>query len=289
MRRVLRREVTGTIGLLADEYDFRVMRRYRTFAFSDFEAYLMACEDLLRSRASQGVPTLVALFDPEEYADFCTATGLAPDSASSRARFTAQLAATSVTIAYDGQPLVALIPVLVDEAVRQATFEYASTYLARLGACASCGEDIGQTAFARASGLLVRILDASPPSKGHLTCSVSMAPDTLIAALHTDAGPEGRLQLDEAEVLEVVTVMAVGIATLGPGGLVVRNCAPNSRDRVYGWQLRSGQLKPLSAAEVFNAYCIDAVTGELIAPESHVAYCAPPDIGPDPTPSVHRH
>ncbi len=78
MRRALRREVAGTIGLLADEHDFRVMRHYRTFAFADFETYLKAIEDLLSSRASQGAPTTVALFDPEEYADFCADAGLDP-------------------------------------------------------------------------------------------------------------------------------------------------------------------------------------------------------------------
>ena len=39
-RRVLRREMAGTIGLLTDEHDFTAMRRYRTFAFDDHTAYL---------------------------------------------------------------------------------------------------------------------------------------------------------------------------------------------------------------------------------------------------------
>ena len=35
LRRVLRREIAGTIGLLTDEHDFRAMRRYRSFTFAD--------------------------------------------------------------------------------------------------------------------------------------------------------------------------------------------------------------------------------------------------------------
>lgn len=173
MRRVLRREIAGTIGLLTDEHDFRAMRRYRSFTFHDHTAYLHQVEALLRTRAAQGTHTTVALFDPEEYADFCTAAGLEADTSASRARFTAELAAHGPTVPYEGQPLTDLLPALVDEAVRQATWEYTSTLLARLGNCATCGEDLGRAAFTRASGLLRRVLETAPPGSRHLVCSVS--------------------------------------------------------------------------------------------------------------------
>ncbi|MFI9615418.1 hypothetical protein ACIHCM_27700 [Streptomyces sp. NPDC052023] len=281
MRSVLHREIAGTIGLLTDEYDFRAMRRYRSFQFEDHETYLEQVEALLKKRAAQGSHTTVALFDPQEYADFCEGRGLDPDLPSSRARFTAELAATGPTVPYEGQELADLVPVLVDEAVRQATWEYASTLLARVGACATCGEDIGRTAFARASNLLARILDTAPPGSRHLVCSVSGTPETLVAALHVEQDTEGTTQLDEAEVLEFTTVLALGIATRSPGGLVTRATAPGAPDRVYGWRLRGGGLEPLTAGEVFDAYCTDVESGELISPESGVDYCAPPDLGAD--------
>ncbi|MFF2217570.1 hypothetical protein [Streptomyces antibioticus] len=289
MRRILRREVAGTVGLLTDEHDFRAMRHYRTFAFTDFADYLKAFEDLLSGRASQGAHTTVALFDPQEYADFCTDAGLDPDSASSRARFTAQLATTGPALPYDGQPLADLIPALVEEAVRQATWEYAITLLARLGACASCGEDIGRTAFTRASALLARILDTARPGKLHLVCSVSAAPETLVAVLHADTDPHGACQLDEAEALEFTTVLAAGLATRSPGGMVIRSSAPGAPDRVYGWRLRQGDPEPLTAGEVFDAYCTDAETGDFVSPEPEVDFCVPPDLGPDATPPPRRH
>ncbi len=192
MRRVLRREIAGTIGLLTDEHDFRAMRRYRTFTFQNHTAYLREVEALLKSLAAQGNHTTVALFDPEEYAEFCAATGLDPDAPSSRTRFTAELATTGPTVPYDGQPLAELLPHLVDEAVRQATWEYAATLLARIGACASCGEDIGRAAFARASNLLVRILDTAPRGNRHLVCSVTTPAETLVAVLHADDDSDGR-------------------------------------------------------------------------------------------------
>jgi hypothetical protein len=288
MRRVLRREIAGTIGLLTDEHDFRAMRRYRSFTFDDHTSYLKQVEGLLRTRALQGGHTAVALFDPEEYAEFCTHKGLEPDNPSSRTRFTAHLAVTGPTLPYEGQPLADLLASLVDEAVRQATWEYATTLLARLGACTACGEDIGRAAFARASGLLVRILDTAPPGDRHLVCSVTGPPETLVAALHA-ADDGSALQLDEAEALEFTTVLALGLATASPGGLVIRASAPGNPDRVYGWRLRSYGLEPLTAGEVFDAYCTDIESGDLISPESNVDYCAPPDLGDEEPAQGHHH
>ncbi|AGS68258.1 hypothetical protein [Streptomyces collinus] len=281
LRRVLRREIAGTIGLLTDDHDFRAMRRYRSFAFDDHTTYLQQVEALLKSRAAQGSHTTLALFDPEDYAAFCADTGLDPEAPASRSRFTAHLAATGPTIPYDGRPLATLVPALVDEAVRQATWEYATALLSRLGPCATCGEDIGRAAFTRAADLLVRILDTAPPGDRHLVCSVSGPPDTLVSVLHADARTEGPPELDEAEALEFTSVLALGLATRGPGGLVMRISAPGTTDRVHGWRLRGGTLEPLTASEVFDAYCTDAETGEIIFPEPGVDYCSPPDLGTD--------
>ncbi|MFD9193630.1 hypothetical protein ACFWCA_36185 [Streptomyces phaeochromogenes] len=290
MRRVLRREIAGTIGLLTDEQDFTAMRRrYRTFTFDSHASYLQQVEALLRTLASQGGHTTVALFDPEEYAEFCAEHGLEPDTPSSRTRFTAELAATGATVPYEGQPLDHLVPNLIDEAVRQATWEYATTLLSRIGTCASCGEDIGRVAFVRASELLVRILDASGPGERHLVCSVSTEPETLVAVLRADDDQNGTPHLDEAEALEFTTVLALGIATQSPGGLVMRAGTPDSTDRVYGWRLRGEGLEPLTAGEVFDAYCTDVESGDLVSPESGVDYCAPPDLGEEGPTTRHAH
>ncbi|GAA0931451.1 hypothetical protein [Streptomyces thermoalcalitolerans] len=295
MQRVLRREIAGTIGLLTDDRDFRAMQRYRSFTFDDHTTYLRQVETLLRTVAEQGGHTTIALFDPEEYAEYCARTGLDPDMPSSRARYTAELAVTGPTLPYDGRPLAELVPDLVDEAVRQATWEYTSTLLARLGPCAGCGENIGRAAFIRAADLLVRILDTAPPGNRHLVCSVTGTAGPLTAVLHADDADDaddedaaGPPRLDEAEALEFTTVLALGIATGGPGGLVMRTTAPGTCDRVYGWRLRAGGLVPLTAGEVFDAYCTDIDTGDPIAPESGVDYSEPPDLG-DEGPAVRHH
>ncbi|WP_409056437.1 hypothetical protein [Streptomyces sp. SYP-A7185] len=288
-RRALRREVAGTIGLLADEDDFAAMRHYRTFTFDDHTAYLRQAEGLLRSLAEDGGHTTVVLFDPEEYAQYCAETGLDPDAPASRTRFTAELATTGPTVPYEGQPLSDLLPDLVDEAVRRATWEYATLLLARLGACAVCGEDIGRAAFDRASDLLVQLLDTARPGTRHLVCSVPTARETLLAALHATQEDDGTTKLDETEALEFTTVLAVGIATRSAAGVVMRTLIEGEHDRVQGWRLHGRRLLPLTAAEVFDAYCTDAASGDLVAPESGVDYCAAPDIGDQEPDGEHRH
>ncbi|MER5684971.1 hypothetical protein [Streptomyces sp. NPDC002205] len=287
MRRTLRREAPSTIGLLADEQDFAAMRRYRTFTFVDHAVYLQQVEGLLKTLAAQGMHTTVALFDPEEYAEFCAESGLAADAPASRSRFTAEIAATGATVAYTGQPIDTLIPLLVSRAVRQATWEYATTLLADLGECADCGQDIGRAAFDRASHLLMRTLETAGPGTHHLVCSTPTENEQLLAVLHTERGTTGPARLDSGAGAEFVTVLAVGIALESHGGLVLRTSSPGAPDRVHGWRLNRGSLVPLTAGEVFSAYCTDADTGDPVSPESGVEYCAGFDIGAD-EPEAHR-
>ncbi|GHE77854.1 hypothetical protein GCM10018785_52600 [Streptomyces longispororuber] len=288
MRRALHREVAGTIGLLADADDFAAMRRYRTFTFDDHPTYLQQVEGLLKAQAAQGRLTSLALFDPEEYEEFCAESGLDPDASASRARFAAELAASGPTAPYEGQALADLVPDLVDETVRQTTWEYATMLLAGIGACAECGVDIGRSAFTRASELLMRVLATEGAGPRHLVCSVPCDGQTLLAALHTGHDGAGHTRLDETEALEFTTVLAVGIATGGTGGLVMRT-STEAGDRVQGWRLEGERLCPLTAAEVFDAYCTDAVSGDLIAPESGVDYSAAPDLGSDGSEEGHHH
>ncbi|MFF8270346.1 hypothetical protein ACF059_23630 [Streptomyces sp. NPDC016562] len=282
-RRTLRREVPSTVGLLADAGDFAAMRGYRSFTFDhhdDYSDYLRHVDALLRSLAAQGIHTTVALFDPEEYIDFCADHDLDPDSAQTRTRFTAELSGSGAVLPYTGQPIDELVPLLVDEAVRQATWEYATTLLAGVGACADCGEDIGQASFDRASEALKRLVAGAGPGHHHFVCSVPTEAEQLVAVLHAtvpftdDADdPPPRPRIEGRDGLDFVTVLAAGLALGGAGGLVARTTTEDHRDRVHGWRLDRGRLTPLSAAAVFNAYCTDADTGDPVAPEPGVEYC----------------
>ncbi|MFF9851810.1 hypothetical protein [Streptomyces litmocidini] len=278
LRRALRREIPSTVGLLADEHDFAAMRQYRTFVFDDHATYLRQIEALLKTLSTQGGHTTVTLFDPEEYAAWCAETGTDPDRPASRSRFTAHLAATGARVTYTGQPLTTLLPELVDTAVRQATWEYATTVLATAGDCATCGKDIGKAAYERAGRLLLRLLEAAGPGTHHLVCSVQAADDQLLAVLHTHGTPPP----EDATGPEFTAVLATGIALAAPGGIVLRTTTPGAPDRLHGWRLTDGTLTPLTEAEVFAAYCTDARTGEPLSPEPGVEYHAGLPLAPDP-------
>ncbi|MFE0704213.1 hypothetical protein [Streptomyces sp. NPDC058872] len=285
LRRALRREVSSTIGLLADERDFAAMRRYRTFAFDDHTTYLHQVEALLRTLTARGGHITVILFDPEEYATWCTETGTDPDRPTSRSRFTAQLATTAARVTYTGQPLTVLLPELVDAATRRATWEYATTVLATAGDCAGCGEDIGEAAYERAALLLARLLDAAGQGTHHLVCSIPVAGDQLLAALHAH---DTALPRDDTAT-EFTAVLATGIALAAPGGVVLRTSNPDGPDRLHGWRLSGDALTPLTEAEVFAAYCTDARTGEPIPPERGVEYHAGLPLAPNPGDGTAHH
>lgn len=208
-RRALRREVPCTVGLLADEQDFAAMRRYRSFTFADHRRYLRQIDGLLRSLADEGAHTAVALFDPEDFAEYCAETGLDPDTAASRSRFTAHIASTGgAVLPYTGQPVAHLVPQLVNTAVRRVTWECATMTLAELGACADCGVDIGRASFDRASRLLTHLIERAGPGTHHIVCSVPTPDEQLLAALHVQRPPTGPARLDASESAEFVTVLA---------------------------------------------------------------------------------
>ncbi|MER7764599.1 hypothetical protein [Streptomyces sp. NPDC097619] len=283
LRRTLRREVPGTVGLLTDPRDFAAMTGYRSFPFrdEDWPSYLGHLDGLLKSLRGQGLHTTVTLFDPDDYAAWCTETGADPDTPAARTRFTAHLAATGTALPYTGEPLDTLLPRLVDAAVRQATWEYATLLLAGLGPCAECGADIGADALDRAGLLLDGLLTGAGPGHHHLVCSVPAEREQLVAPHHTGGGARSRL--------EFLSVLAAGIALDRPGGVVLRTSGEGGPDRVHGWRLTDGALTPLTAAEVFDAYCTDADSGDLLPPEPGVTYCAGfPVADPGPRHGHHR-
>ncbi|MFE0778924.1 hypothetical protein [Streptomyces sp. NPDC058861] len=269
------RDVATTVAVIADPDDFTAMRQFASFPHTDHTHYLADIDDLLHNLAADGSHVTVALFDPVDYSDFCDNTRINPDTHTSRTAYTADLAATGPRITYTGQPLPTLLETLVDAAVRHATHTYATALLADLGHCSHCGRDLGTAALEHASTTLLTLLDQAGPGTHHLVCSVP-ADEQLLAVLTTPG--------DVIEDTEFLTVLAVGMTQGGDGGLVLRTTTPGAHDRVHGWRLGHGRLLPLTEAEVFNAYCTDARTGEPIAPEPDVDYRAG-----FPLPSTHPH
>ena len=69
-------------------------------------------------------------------------------------------------------------PDLVDEAVRQATWEYATTLLARIGPARRLRRGHRPGRLRPRLHLLTRVLDAAGPGDHHLVCSVPTEPET---------------------------------------------------------------------------------------------------------------
>ncbi|MDX6356604.1 MAG: hypothetical protein QOF98_3507 [Streptomyces sp.] len=272
-RRALRREAPVIVGLLLDEQDFAVMTGYPSFPFDDYGHYLQHLDGLLHSLYTQGIHVAITLFDPDAYDHFCRSTRQPPDSPPARTRYTAEATTNGPAVRYTGQSMALLRSELAREADRRATWERATDALMDAGPCPDCGQDLAHCAFDRASHTLLRVIEAVGSGSHHVVCSLPTDDGPpLLAAVHVDADGDGEVQIAEPDALVVCTIMAASTLTAHPGGLVIRTSAPDRPETVRGWSLRSGEPHPLTAAEVFNAYCTDPATGEPIPPEPNVTY-----------------
>ncbi|MBD3930981.1 hypothetical protein IF129_05315 [Streptomyces chumphonensis] len=274
----MRRETPSTLALLARPCDVEAMRRYRGFPHRDHPGYLRTVERLLRSLTAQGVHTRLLLFDPARYARFCAESGLDPDSPGARARYTADAAADGPSLPYGGEPVAALIPRLLGGPGGRGTGGRRATALSpAVGTCRSCGRGPGPGTTDRARTALGRLLDVAGPGSHHLVCSVSPTSGgtglPLVAALGVPRGAPASAAAHpaDAEALLFTTVLAAGLATGAPGGVVLRTTHAG-RQTVRGWRLHGDWLSPLTEAEVFAAYCTDPATGAPVPPEPGVAY-----------------
>jgi hypothetical protein len=326
-RSSLRREAPSIVPVLADETHFARMRGYGSFGFDDHRSYLRQLEGLLRALSADDVHARVALFDPVDYELYCRERRLDPDTAGSRGRYVAEIAAVGTTVPYSGQSLSRLLPQLREAHACRVTWHTGAEILARAGSCVRCGEDVGKAAFDRAARALSTVLDAVGPGAHHMVASVAVPGTPLVTALDVRRGTDGDIHAHETAALALTTALAAGFATVSPGGLVLRTesgaadgedvadddrgegddraagddprasgAADRTEDRpgarprdvVRGWRLDPVRswLRPLSAAEVFAAYCTDPVTREPIAPDPGVEHAPGLDL-PHPGGALH--
>ncbi|MFE5715784.1 hypothetical protein ACFQ7J_33810 [Streptomyces sp. NPDC056501] len=127
----------------------------------------------------------------------------------------------------------------------------------------------------RAAALFMGFLDAVGDGCHHLVVVASAGGDSLaIGVPFHNRGEETDLDPDDA--LEAMMLLTLAAAV--GGGVVLRTDFADGTSRVHGWKLVEFYAKPLNAAEIFNAYCVDARTGEVIAPEWGVEYVAAPRL-----------
>ncbi|MDF9811597.1 hypothetical protein [Streptomyces sp. SPB162] len=282
VRRSLRREAPSIVALLAGERDFAAMRGPRGLPCEDHTEYLRQMDGVLRSLLSQGLFVTVTLFDPEEYAEYCADTGRDPDTPASRARYTADITANGPGVPYSGQPVRQLISQLDHETDRQAAWDRASDVLTAAEDHTDSGRDLARLAFERASRALVGLIETAGTGIHHVVCSVQLDDAPLLAVLTTERTASGRIHCAEADALVFCTVLAAAAVSGSSAGIVIRTTVADGRDEVRGWSVRDGWPRPLTEAEVFNAYCTDAETGEPVPPEPGVTYRAGLPLRPSP-------
>lgn len=271
-RRALRRESPTVVALLAGEREFAAMSHYRGFPCEDHPQYLRQVDGLLRSLASQGLFVTVTLFDPDEYVEYCSDTGQDPHTPATRARYTADITTGGPGVPYSGQPVRQLIAELGHEADRRLAWDRATEVLTAAEGRTEDGRDFAQAAFERASHALMGLIEVAGTGTHHVVCSVPLDGTPLLAVLTSDRDVSGRIHFVEADALVFCTVLAAAAVSESPGGIVLRSTGADGRDEVRGWALRDGWPQPLTEAEVFNAYCTDADTGEPVPPEPGVTY-----------------
>lgn len=281
--RNLRSEVPSIVAVLAMREDFAAMRSYRSFTFDDYAAYLRHVEELLRTLAMQRVHTRVAPFDPAGFAAYCHEEHLDPDTPRSRTLYTAEIAGGGPTVPYRGQPCAELLPLLRDHRTRQAVWNEATRLLAGADHRRGGTRGAGTAALGIAAEAVDLLLDALGPGVHHVVCSISTPGPPLLAVLHAETAADDAADLDESALLLLCAVLAAGLVTRSPGGLVARTTAPSGppggkaprpRETVRGWCVQHGWLTPLTEAEVFSAYCTHADTGDPVPPEPGVDYRA---------------
>ena len=96
----------------------------------------------------------------------------------------------------------------------------------------------------------------------------------------------GDFEIEHPEVVERLYTAFTGDS---PAALIVRtftdrtsHTLPNGVaipvKQVLGWRLRACSLVPLDEAEMFDAHCTDAASGEPIPPERGVEYTSAPVV-----------
>ena len=123
-RRALRREAVSTVGLLADDATSRpcgATAPSPSTTTRSTSSRSRPCSD----PAPRAAHTTVALFDPEEYAEFCAEPDLDPDTPPAAAASPPSAAEPAPPSPTADSPSTTCVPHLIDRAVRRATWEYA--------------------------------------------------------------------------------------------------------------------------------------------------------------------
>ncbi|MCX4515898.1 hypothetical protein OHA27_37915 [Streptomyces sp. NBC_01619] len=130
----------------------------------------------------------------------------------------------------------------------------------------------------RAYAAIDALLTALGPGRHDMTCSAEGACGQLVLACITvevgsiEPTPALASVVPHGDSRVFAIILATSMET--GGALVTRSYRNGAPDVARGWRTRDGWPQPLTEAEVFSAYCTDAVTGDPLPPEADVTYGA---------------
>nr|GID83689.1 hypothetical protein Ade03nite_26130 [Actinoplanes derwentensis] len=245
--------------MVADEATFRQLSAaYASFVWSpdQHSEYLDVHDDAIEKSRRDGAVVLVGRFEHADFVDFCAEAGLAPDSAASRSAYAVRAGASAEVKEWDGSARDLLLSASLLDSVGTRAEE----------------------AIAAAQQVVEELTDlmlSAPPGPGSVTVTVSAPGDEVTTVLFP-----WELAGDEMQVSRPFELLftAVAAGVVNGGGLIVRIRTGVdlrggvAQTRVLGWRLGDHDAAEISDAELFNAFCTDATTGDLLPPEYGTVY-----------------
>ncbi|MFI5905838.1 hypothetical protein [Streptomyces cyaneofuscatus] len=127
----------------------------------------------------------------------------------------------------------------------------------------------------RATDIFDRLLQKAGTGKHRLTLTVEGINGTAFAYFAYFLTGEVMVgSLHQAD--QFCDLLAVAVSGKHHSGLVLRTQA--GTETVCGWRFKDGDPLPINAAEVFDAFCLNRLTGEIVGPEPGVEHSDAPVI-----------
>ena len=277
LRRALAREIASTVGLLADEHDFRGNAAVPDLRLRGPHRLPPAGRSSPQEPRGPGQPHHRRALRPRGVRRILRRDRAGPRRPTSRSRFTADLAATGPPVAYDRAAPRDLLPDLGrrgrpprDLGVRhhrprrpRATAPPAARRSARPPSRGPPDSSPNSPSTPRAPAPTTSSAASGPPTTSPSRSSTPMAP--------RGPGPPSTTRRPR----ESTAVLAAGIALGAPGGIVLRTTTPGTADRLHGWRLHEGSLLSRSPRPRSSAPTAPTPTPESrCPPEPGVEYCA---------------
>jgi hypothetical protein len=262
------------MALLLDELDLATMTAsYPSFEFDDYDQYLAACEQTMRSLLGAGHRVMIGSFIPAEYSEYCQAEQLPPDSATSRARYAMAVCEEDEPFPYRGEPIADLVASL---AHRQ---QLRTLSIRTMDLLDPLPHGVVLEAEGYTADLLGWLSTHIGPGSHIFTCHVGDGTHDPLEVVAEVAFGKNAMRAVSMEFMVLSLLLSFARAARAAGSVVMRSFTSSTDPDsgwpvkiVQGWAIVEGVLRPLTATEIMTASRTDARTGDPLPPEPAVEY-----------------